>query len=115
MNTPPPILRAKLDRILNHGLCFVRNNISGRHEADASTREEIFQVCDALEVIPTFFHRWDEESEPFIREVIGELRRAVPHLGERFQMFLDMPDEEYADCYLRGRSAPQAAPAPPIA
>lgn len=104
MSTPPPVLRAKLDDIVHQGLCQIRNV---GYEANPSRFREIAAIADALEVIPTFFHRWDEESEPFIRDVLAELERAVPYLGERFQMLLDMPDEEYAAFYLRPHVSPK--------
>ncbi|QDT15320.1 hypothetical protein [Alienimonas californiensis] len=106
MSTPPPILRAKLDNILHQGLCFVRNNISRQVEADASVREDVYQVSDALEDIPTLFHRWDAEKEGWVREAIDRMAETVPHLGKRFQMLLDMPDDEYEAIYLMPRAWP---------
>ena len=116
MNAPPPILRAKLDRFLHEGFLFVRNRISDLGDPDSGTRREVHDVADAMEVIPTLFHRWDEagwstDSGTFVREVVEDLAVRVPHLGERFRMLLDMPDEEYAAFYLRDSACEPAPPA----
>ena len=68
----------------------------------------MFLVSDALEVIPTFMSRWDDDAESFVRSVVEDLAKTVPHLGERFQMLLDMPDEEYAAVFLSPPAAPAA-------
>ena len=114
MNSPPPVLRAKLDAILHHGFIFIRNRISGEVTPSAAVREEIFQVADILELIPEAVRHWDDGSWPqgsaaHVREVVGDLTDHVPHLGERFQMLLDMPDDEYAAQFLTPATAPPAA------
>ena len=122
MNAPPTILRAKLDRFLHEGFVFIRNRISDLSDPDPAVRREVHEVADALEVIPTLFHRWDEEgwetnSGTFVREIVDDLAVRVPHLGERFQMLLDMPDDEYEAFYLKPHPWPgdEAVAEPPPA
>ena len=116
MNAPPPILRAKLDRFLHEGFCSsgTASPISATRTPGRGGRFTTWR--DALEVIPTLFHRWDEagwstDSGTFVREVVEDLAVRVPHLGERFRMLLDMPDEEYAAFYLRDSACEPAPPA----
>ena len=126
MTTPPPILRAKLDRILHEGFVRIRNLGTDLNDlAESRDRREAYAIADALEVIPTTFHRWDEEGWPqdsasYVRAVIDQLAVSVPGLGERFQMLLDMPDDEYEAFYLKPRPWPgdevaDHRPAPPAA
>ena len=117
LKTPPPVLRAKLDRILHEGFVHIRNLGTDLNDfATAADRRVAYHIADTLEPIPTLFHRWNEpgwelNSEAYVRELIGDLARTVPHLGERFRMLLDMPDEEYEAFYLTPRPQPGDEPA----
>jgi len=72
MKTLTADLERRLLFILHYGMCQARNL------AQSGQTQQVFELMDALEIVPTFMNQWEDRHLNSIREILRDYQRKYP-------------------------------------
>jgi len=87
------IMMAKLQVILQRSLVEIRN--LARSEA----REQVYDLADAVEFLPSLVLRWDDELAHLVGPALHRYERKYPGSAGRYSCILEMEEQEFNQMY----------------
>jgi len=80
---PPPVVEAKLLRILHRAF------IEARNLALSGDSQQLYELADTFELLPELMSHWNETSLAQIRSVLAEYQSSHPQSGYEYLLLLD--------------------------
>src|SRR5712691_8523429 len=88
-NLPPPVLQARLLRILHRAFVQARN-LALRGDC-----QQLYDLADTFELLPELIARWDETTLGRIRSILAEYESGHPQCGYEYLSLLDSDDRAF--------------------
>ncbi len=90
-NLAPPVVQARLLRILHRAF------VQARNLALRGDGQQLYELADTFELLPELMARWDETTLGRIRSILMEYESGHPHLGYEYLSLLDGDDTAFAN------------------
>ena len=94
----PPTLLKKLCAILQ------RSFVEGRTLAQAGGCQQLYDLADTFEVIPSLLESWEDEHLPYLRDLLAHYQAKYPRSASDYLAILDMADADF-ECVFGSRAA----------
>jgi hypothetical protein len=88
-NFAPPVIQARLLRILHRALVQARN-LALRGEC-----QELYDLADTFELLPELMAHWDETTLDRIRSLLAEYQAGHPQSGYEYLTLLEADDNTF--------------------
>src|SRR6266849_3833081 len=88
-NLAPPVVQAKLLRILHRAFVQARN-LALRGDC-----QQLYELTDTFEILPELMAHWDETTLGRIRSILAEYESGHPQSGYEYLSLLDGDDTTF--------------------
>ena len=85
-NLAPPVIQARLLRILHRAF------VQARNLALRGDGQELYDLADTFELLPELMARWDETTLDRIRSILAEYESSHPQSGYEYLSLLNGND-----------------------
>ena len=88
-NLAPPVVQARLLRILHRAF------VQARNLALRGDGQQLYELADTFEILPELMAHWDETTLDRIRSILAEYETAHPDSGYEYLSLLDGDDTDF--------------------
>src|SRR3954453_2037736 len=89
-NLAPPVVQAKLLRILHYAF------VQARNLALSGDSLQVYDLADTFELLPELMAQWDETTLGRIRSILAEYESCHPQSGYEYLSLLDADDPAFS-------------------